>query len=362
MAVMLVVQNELRPGAIQNALLDLMRSGLSQVRVCSAYMSRMGSELLFDAIRRSTPDDHQESIPKTIVTSLDFGTTDPAALRFWQEKANCRVLVAGVASLERGSLVPRTAFHPKLYVFNRRDGALAGLVGSANLTNRGLTINSEVAWSGLSGAHWPPQQIEAAWDAAVQPAIPLTAHILEQYQVLRDQAPSPPRTEELVPVPTPTLERSANYPLFRDAAADLGKFGQLWIQSIRMQGGAKTQLELPRGAHRFFGANFKDYQIERVDRIAEPRLVSGRQTWSDRPLTWHGDNRMERINLPSHAMGGFRYEHSLILFRRLADNTFELRAHSWDSDSARAYVEASRKAETLFRVGQNSNRLVGLVP
>ena len=362
MAVMLVVQNELRPGAIQNALRDLMRSGLSQVRVCSAYMSRMGSELLFDAIRRSTPDDHQESIPKTIVTSLDFGTTDPAALRFWQEKANCRVLVAGVALLERGSLVPRTAFHPKLYVFNRRDGALAGLVGSANLTNRGLTINSEVAWSGLSGAHWPPQQIEAAWDAAVQPAIPLTAHILEQYQVLRDQAPSPPRTEELAPVPTPTLERSANYPLFRDAAADLGKFGQLWIQSLRMQGGAKTQLELPRGAHRFFGANFKDYQIERVDRIAEPRLVSGRQTWSDRPLTWHGDNRMERINLPSHAMGGFRYEHSLILFRRLADNTFELRAHPWDSDSARAYVEASRKAETLFRVGQNSNRLVGLVP
>ena len=122
MAVMLVVQNELRPGAIQNALLDLMRSGLSQVRVCGAYMSRMGSELLFDAIRRSTPDDDQEGIPKTIVTSLDFGKTDPAALRFRREKANCRVLVAGVASLQRGSLVPRTAFHPKLYVFNRRDG------------------------------------------------------------------------------------------------------------------------------------------------------------------------------------------------------------------------------------------------
>lgn len=360
MAVMLVVQNELRPSAIQNALLDLMRGGLSQVRVCSAYMSKMGSEILFDAICRSTPNGDHESVPKTIVTSLDFGTTDPASLRFWQEKPNCRVLVAGAPSLERNSLVPKTAFHPKLYVFDRPDGVLAGLVGSANLTNRGLTINSEVAWSGLSGEHWPAQQIEAAWDAAVQPAIPLTPQILDQYQVLRDRAPSPPRTEELAPVPAPALEGPATYALFRDVA-DLGDFGQLWIQSRAMQGGAKTQLELPRSAHRFFGASFEDYQFDRVGRIAEPVLVSGRKTWRDRPLTWHGDNRMERINLPSQAMGGFSYENSLILFRRLPDNRFELRAHPWTSDPARACVEASRRKELLFRVGQNSSRLVGLV-
>ena len=358
---MLVVQNELRPSAIQNALLDLMRGGLSRVRVCSAYISRMGSEILFDAICRATPNGDHEGVPKTIVTSLDFGTTDPAALRFWQKKPKCRVLVAGAPSLERGSLVPRTAFHPKLYVFDRPDGVLAGLVGSANLTNRGLTINSEVAWSGLSGAHWPAHQIEAAWDAAVQPAIPLTSKILDQYQVLRDRAPSPPRTEEFAPVPEPTLEGPAKHGLFRDAVADLGSFDQLWIQSYAMQGGAKTQLELPRGAHRFFGANFEEYRIEKVDRIAEPVLVSGRKTWHDRPLTWHGDNRMERINLPSQAMGGFSYENSLILFRRLEDNLFELRAHPWNSDPARAYAEASRREGLLFRVGLNSSRLVGLV-
>lgn len=358
---MLVVQNEFRPSAIQNALLDLMRDGLSQVRVCSAYMSRMGSEILFDAICRSTPNGDHEGIPKTIVTSLDFGTTDPAALRFWQEQPNCRVLVAGAPFLERGNLNPTTAFHPKLYVFDRPDGVVAGLVGSANLTNRGLTINSEVAWSGLSGVHWPVQQIAAAWDAAVQPAVPLTPQILDQYQTLRDQASRPPRTEELAPVPVPTLEESTNYGLFRDAPADLGNFGQLWIQSYAMQGGARTQLELPRGTNRFFGANFEDYHLRKVEHIAEPVLVSGSKTWRDRHLTWHGDNQMERINLPSRAMGGFDYEKSLILFRRLADNCFELRAHPWTSDSARAYVEASRTKKRLFRVGQNSNRLVGLV-
>ena len=316
--------------------------------------------MLFDAICRSAPDGDHASIPKTIVTSLDYGTTEPAALQFWQEKANCHVCVAGVSSLERGSFIPKTAFHPKLYVFDRRDGTAAGLVGSANLTNRGLTINSEVAWSGSSGANWP-QQIEAAWNAAVRPAVPLTAQILDRYQALRGQAASAPRTEELTPVPTPILERPANYGLFRNAGADLGNLSQLWVQSLGMQGGARTQLELPRGAHRFFGASFQDYQTERVGHIGELVLVSGRQTWSGRPLTWHGDNRMERINLPSQAKGGFSYDDSLILFRRLLDNAFELRVHPWDSDFARAYIEASRRAGLVFRVGQNSNRLAGLV-
>jgi hypothetical protein len=128
-----------------------------------------------------------------------------------------------------------------------------------------------------------------------------------------------------------------------------------------LQGGARTQLELPRGAHRFFGATYEGYDYRRVDHIAEPVLVAGRRRWADRPLTWHGDNAMERINLPSLAMGGFEYEDSLILFRRVAKNTFELRVYPWDSDTARAYIEASRQAGRLFRVGRNSNRLAGFV-
>ncbi len=136
----------------------------------------------------------------------------------------------------------------------------------------------------------------------------------------------------------------------------------MWIQSRGMQGGAGTQLELPRGAHRFFGARYTDYDFARVEHIAEPILVAGRRRWTDRPLTWHGDNAMERINLPSQAMGGFRYEHSLILLRSIARNTFELRVYPWESDSAHAYVEASRRAGLLFRVGLRTDRLVGYVP
>ena len=357
---MFVVQNETRPSEIQNALVDLMRGGLSRVRVCSAYMSKTGSDILFDAICRAAPDGDHERVGKIIVTSLDFGLTDPAALRFWNHTANSRILVAGTSSIERGHLLPSAAFHPKFYVFDRPDGTVASLVGSANLTNRGLTTNSEVAWSTIE--HEETARIDWAWEAAVDLAVPLTPEILDQYQALRERAPRPHPPDEFQPVPPPAVRPPGEYRIFRDAVADPGTHEQLWVQSRGMQGGARTQLELPRGAHRFFGATYDDYEFQRVDHIAEPVLVSGNRSWDDRPLTWHGDNAMERINLPSSAMGGFDYENSLVLFRRVAENTFELRVFPWDSDSARAYVDASRRADLLFRVGQNSNRLAGFVP
>ena len=357
---MFVVQNQLRPSEIQNALVDLMRGGLSRVRVCSAYMSKAGSDILFDAIRRAAPGGDHERVGKIIVTSLDFGHTEPAALRFWNHTANSRVLVAGTSSIARGNLLPNAAFHPKFYVFDRPDGTVASLVGSANLTNRGLTTNSEVAWSSVE--YKGIERINSAWDAAVDFAVPLTPEILDQYQALRGRTPRQQTPNEFQPVPPPSVGPPEEYRFFRDAVADPGAYDQFWVQSRGMQGGARTQLELPRGAHRFFRAAYDDYEFQRVEHIARPILVSGHRSWDDRPLTWHGDNAMERINLPSSAMGGFDYENALILFRRIAENTYELRVFPWDSDSARAYVDASRRAQLLFRLGQNSNRLAGFLP
>jgi hypothetical protein len=136
----------------------------------------------------------------------------------------------------------------------------------------------------------------------------------------------------------------------------------MWIQSHAMQGGAATQLELPRGTHQFFGVRYTNYNFGRVRHIAEPILISGGHRWTDRPLTWHGDNAMERINLPSLSMGGFHYENSLILFRRIDTNVYELRVFPWASDTARAYLEASRQAGLIYRVGRNSNRIAGFIP
>ncbi len=69
-----------------------------------------------------------------------------------------------------------------------------------------------------------------------------------------------------------------------------------------------------------------------------------------------------RFGYNGHGCESYLGNVGLILFRRIARNTFELRVHPWDSDAARAYVEASRRAGLVFRVGRNSNRLAGFVP
>lgn len=353
---MFVVQSRRRPAVIQNALFDLMRDGLAQARICSAYMSYMGSRTLLNAIERSAPNGVHEDIPKTVVASLDFGLTEPGALRLWRQ-SGAEVLVAGTEVLEGASLTPATAFHPKLYVFDRPDGKVASLVTSANLTNRGLTVNAEVGYKVVAA---DAEATNTTWRAAVELAVPLTDDILGRYEAQRN-VPRERAAEETDPLPAQSLPDGA-LAHFGDAPVEVRAHAQLWVQSLQMSGGSKTQLELPRGAHRFFGVESVDYRAQNVDRIAEPTLVSGTRRWTDNPLRWHGNNQMERINLPSVAKGGFDYAHSLILFRRLGANVYELRVHPWDSDTARACVEASRQCELLFRVGQtNTTRLVGLI-
>ena len=354
---MFVVQNQLRPAAIQNALHDLMRDGLSRVRICSAYLSHMGSRMLLDAIKRGAPNGDHTRVLKTVVTSLDFGLTEPRALQMWHGLPATEVLVAGTSALHGRTLRPVAAFHPKFYVFDRPDGKVASLVTSANLTNRGLTTNSEVGWTAVAADAGPTDR---AWQAAIELAVPLTEDILRQYEARRESAPDR-ASDDMRPVPQPHLTPRPLAP-FGDASIDPSRHRQLWVQSLEMSGGSATQLELPRGTHRFFGIATVNYEVAHVNRIAEPTLVAGNRTWEHCQLRWHGNNRMERINLPSVARGGFDYAHSLILFRRLDADIYELRVHPWDSDTARACMEASQRRNLLFRLGQtNTSRLVGLI-
>ena len=358
---MLVVQNQYRPGVMQSGLLDLMRDGVVSVRVCSAYVSMAGSQMLLDGIVRSSMNGNYRNVEKTIVTSLDFGLTEPDALRLWRDTDNSRVLVAGAPRLRAGSLTTYAAFHPKLYIFGRHDGSIGSLVGSANLTNRGLTINVEAGW--LEMRHRSPGPVNEAWNAAIRQAVELTPEVLDLYSEHRQRVPPEYRDEKIEPGSgAPQVQQDFAYGVMAGADVNLGEYGQLWVQATRLSGGARTQLELPRSSHQFFGAAYEGYDYERVEHIAEPTLVAGNRIWANRPVTWHGDNRMERINLPSLSMGGYEYENSLILFRRIGPDKFEFRVYPWDSDAARGYVDASRIAGLVFRVGDRSPRITGLLP
>ena len=358
-ALMFIVQNQFCPGTMLSGLLDMMHGGVVSLRICCAYVSMSGSQMLFDGIARSAANGNPATVDKTIVASLDFGLTEPDALRFWRDMDNSRVLVAGAPHLEDGRLTTYAAFHPKLYILGRQDGTVGSLVGSANLTNRGLTVNAEAGW--LEMEHHAPESVDGAWNAAIGPAVDMTPEILDRYSAVRQRIPGEQWGEEMEPVPALQIGQVGGYRLMADAGIDPSSYDQMWVHAHRLSGGARTQLELPRGSHRFFGPAYEGYDYERVEHIAEPSLVSGQRMWLNRPVTWHGDNRMERINLPSAAMGGYAYENSLILFRRMEPNAFELRVYPWESDAARSYVEASRLAGLVFRVGGRSPRFAGLL-
>ena len=122
--------------------------------------------------------------------------------------------------------------------------------------------------------------------------------------------------------------------------------------------GSHSQLELPRGGNRFFGYQYTDYGSDHVT-IGYPLLTLRDLRWTDRPLTWHGNNRMERINLPTPAQGGFNYRDTAVLFRRQAEG-FEIEVFPWDDPGAVAWRAASAGLGLVFLVGEKGGRRCGL--
>lgn len=360
---MLVVQNARKPAAIRNAVVDIIQDDLTRIDIAVAYVTKSGVELIDEAVRAHIRnDDDYKALPKRLIAALDFGITEPEALIAWQKLPKGEVRVVGADRILRGSLIPLRAYHPKLYAFTLGTGTCNTLIGSANLTSRGWSVNTEAGWTqrGISSA-----EVTAALDEVLRESVLLTDEILLAYTKLRSRTPRPRalqiETERVLP---PKLSAGA-FKSFKEAIAtkvNPAHYDSLWVQGDGMQGGSHNQLELPRGANRFFGFAFTGYARTVKVTIGVPVLRSGRKKWTDRILSWHGDNRMERINLPTHAKGGFKYENSAVMFRRLSDGSFELIVTDWNSDLARSWRQASADAGAIYRLGRTaSNRLVGLI-
>lgn len=361
---MLIVQNATEPASLRNALVDAVTVGVVDIRVASAYVTLGGANILLSAVANAVGPAAFAAMPKTLVTSFDYGLTEPQALQHWRTLGNATVFVSGAQRLAQGSLMPQQAFHPKLYVIGNDPQICSMLVGSANLTSRGLSVNTEAAWV-QQGV--PRADADAAFDKASFETIALTDELLVAYTALRQAQPPPPEIEqETMPVEIPLPIVGANLPLFRlaiaNGAINPADYAAMWVHGEALQGGSRNQLELPRGSHRFFSFVFDQYDYPHNITIGEPVLSSGARIWNDRQLTWHGNNKMERMNLPTAAQGGFEYADTAVMFRRLPDASFELIVTAWESDLARAWRRASAQRQTLFRLGSiATNRIVGLI-
>jgi hypothetical protein len=149
------------------------------------------------------------------------------------------------------------------------------------------------------------------------------------------------------------------YDAISSGRLDPAAYDHFWVEAGSMSsGGSHNQLELPRGANEFFGFNFHNYG-NKHEIIGRPVLTISGKSWRDRKLTWHGNNMMERINLPTRAQGGFDYRGAVVLFTR-AQQEFELLVVSDIDPLATAWRDESSGIGRVYQLGGNSNRLCGL--
>ncbi len=354
----LFVQHKKQPSQVLFAFDEVLAPAIDQIRWAVAYSSKKGSERLIKRVVNRIGNARWDRCQKYFITSLDFGLTEPAALEFLANQLQSHVHVANPTVHARPGFRPTEAYHPKLYLFDR-PGVTGYVVGSANLTASALISNTEVVSAGeeLPGnTTW-----NAVWTELLRDARPLTKALLDDYRRVWRR----PRLRAVEPDPPvrPPIIRPADKPVFWDAVAT-GRvsplaFAHFWVEAGSMSsGGSQNQLELPRGANRFFGFAYAAYGPAHVT-IGHPTLTLNGRVWTDRPLTWHGNNMMERINLPTRAQGGFNYRNGAVLFRRHPGG-FEIDVFPWGDDAAVAWRAASDAIGTLFRLGERGRRICGL--
>ena len=122
-------------------------------------------------------------------------------------------------------------------------------------------MNAEAAWS---QPHVPSAHVDTAFSRTRHETVELSNNLLAAYEALRQQQPPPPEIgPETEPVEPPAPVLGAQLTLFRTAietgALNPADYDTMWIQGEGLQGGSRNQLELPRGAHTFFGFQFNQY-------------------------------------------------------------------------------------------------------
>jgi len=350
-------QNKHCPSQVLFAFDEVANPSVEQVRFAVAYSTYRGCNRLVERLTSQIGTERWGQISKTFVTSLDFGLTDPSALEYLDGQSNSEVYIANPEVLNNDAFRPSKAYHPKLFLFDSPDNT-GYLTGSANLTESALISNTELV---IVGNEMPDNiNWQNVWERNIIDCIPLTEEIVNEYKGKRvrpKKRPVDPDPE----IPQPTTTHREN-PVFLTAITS-GQvlpmdYNHFWLEAGSMSsGGSGNQLELPRGANKFFGFSHDDYGDAHIT-IGNPILTIKDRSWRDRPLTWHGNNKMERINLPTVYQGGYDYRHTALLFRR-HDDGFEIKITPWGGVNSQAWRTASEELNTVLRLGSRGTRICG---
>lgn len=278
---------------------------VQNLRVGMAYATAAGLDIF-----RTTTDSFVPHSDQQWLVSIDQGITQPRALRSLLEHPQSEVRVAGgQEALRSGDLSTSSKFHPKMFWFDR-DGVHDLLMGSANLTQRGLHSNWEAGMlvHGLKEENHPElfEQLSGWWGDAWARATPVTTDFIAEYADVRD--------EYIERTPPEYLKRIS------DTKTELSKATFLWSEVETVMGYNDHQFEVPKQCLRFFSGD--EGPVKEDDQVYVTFKYDG-VPYSDRSIRAH-PNQMCRVNLPNEIGKRYTLPNYSVVFERLRDRVFKI--------------------------------------
>ena len=266
-----------------------------------AYATQSGA-IAFDL---GFGSDFWSSVPSQWLFGIDYGRTQPQALRFISERPNVEIRIHdGAWVVERDGFLPRQDFHMKTgFLINPTKSRFGMVVGSGNFSSNGLRKSAECGAS-LHAATTVEfkntfrsafKAAKTLWEAAT-PVEDILDLYEERWAASAALEPSEPETT------TPNYDEVEIF----------------WIEAgyvTRNRGPDKpgNQIDMPRGMNRYFGFNAPDnLPANSVIGNVTFEPPAGGQVSNNLRL---GNNMMEKISLPIPETHGFdMYDGKVLVF------------------------------------------------
>lgn len=258
-----------------------------------------------------------EGTPSRWVFGIDYGRTQPQALRLICSKKNVDIRIYdGAWVVDQNGFVPRRDFHAKMAMLINQDANLSGMVvGSGNFSSNGLRKSVEAGASICMND-------SNEFDAVLRPTLRLADLIWEQATPIA----------EILDVYEERWSNSFSRRVIEnqpDDGADYGEKEIFWIEAgyVTKNRGPKrpgNQIDFPRGMGKYFGFNSPaDLPANSIIGRIVFETPIGEPVSNNLRL---GNNMMEKISLPIPETHGFDiYDGKILVFQRAGDR-FVMRA------------------------------------
>lgn len=325
------IQSRARSGRVIKAI--LYASKLLDFDTCiigTAYVTEKGARALVGLLRKSSPN--WDNIQKKWLVSVDYGTSEPNALKFLMGIDNSQLRIyEGEKVLER-NLMPLVAFHYKIYAFTSyKSKSISIISGSANLTGGGLYTNNEQV-----ALHYISNPIEDSELNIYDNMKDTSEHLLSIFnssiicteEFISDYAEARKTRRNNSSVESDIEEKHYVGDIELNNSTEIlsiATANNLWIQTgaVTPNRGARhgNQIDLQRGVGIFFG--FSDILDQPVGWRANIDMIFDGE---DYPRNIRiGNNGMEKLSLPAIDAPKYDgYGDKTILFTRLGSGSFQM--------------------------------------